>query len=99
MVKKWRSNGAKRLKNAHFATQCPLSNEPKIHLDKKWLSYGQYSLVHVRICAKKCVTLPLTLTNSPNPLRAPKLRIVSNERHPDFNVFPIEPKKLNFLYI
>eukprot|EP00116_Pleurobrachia_bachei_P009971 sb/3470233/ len=26
-----------------------------------------------------------TLTVSPNPLRAPKLRIVSNERHPDFN--------------
>eukprot|EP00116_Pleurobrachia_bachei_P010287 sb/3470549/ len=28
-----------------------------------------------------------TLTVSPNPSRAPKLRIVSNERHPDFNVF------------
>eukprot|EP00116_Pleurobrachia_bachei_P012013 sb/3472275/ len=28
-----------------------------------------------------------TLTDSPNTSRTPKLRIVSNERHPDFNVF------------
>ena len=31
------------------------------NLAKKWLSYGQKPLVHVRLCAKKWVTLPATV--------------------------------------
>eukprot|EP00116_Pleurobrachia_bachei_P006863 sb/3467125/ len=38
-----------------------------------------------------------TLTDSPNPSRAPKLRIVSNERHPDFNVFLAFVSQIIFL--
>eukprot|EP00116_Pleurobrachia_bachei_P005013 sb/3465275/ len=47
-----------------------------------------YACLCVCACVRVRVPNPnQTLTVSPNTSRAPKLRIVSNERHPDFNVF------------